>query len=773
MNFLSRIFAPSHYKQHARFQTALDSTTSNLMMADEHFNIVYVNNAVVDFLKEAESDLQKELPNFHADDLVGKNIDIFHKKPEHQRAMLDSLKSQIRTSIMVGNRGFNLVATPVFDDDGQRRGTVVEWENSAASGLVDAINRSQALIEFNMDGTIITANENFLNAMGYSLDEIQGRHHSMFVDETERDGKEYRQFWEKLRRGEFESGEFVRYGKGGEQIWIQASYNPILDLNGKPVKVIKIASDITERKRQDRVAERLKVSMNSVTSNVMVADESNVITYINPAVQQMLKRAESDIRQQLPNFSADNLIGQNIDVFHKNPKHQQDMLAALSGTYETTINVASRIFDLIAAPLFDERNQRMGTVVEWKDVTAEKAIEKEIAEVVNAVAAGDFTSRLELEGKEGFMRSMSEGVNRISDVSHKGLSEVLSVLRSLSEGNLTQQMDGEYLGTFQEIKESLNATIQKLLETVSRIKQSAQSVNAAASEISSGSVDLSSRTEEQASSLEETAASMEELTGTVRQNSENAGKASGLANETRGIAENGGRVMDETLEAMGSIETSSQKISDIIGVIDEIAFQTNLLALNAAVEAARAGEAGKGFAVVASEVRSLAGRSASASKEIKTLIEESGQQVKSGAELANKAGVTLKDIVESVHNVTSLVSEIADASREQASGIDEISSAVSQMDETTQQNAALVEENTAAAQSLVDQARELERMMAFFQVDEEGDYGASDTSHAPARSVVTPMPARSAAAPVKKPAEKPKIAKAAGGNDYDSDWEEF
>lgn len=773
MNFLARIFKSTNHNEYLRFQKALEVTSSNLMMADENFNIVYVNKSVTDFLKEAEADLQKDLPNFRADDLVGKNIDIFHKRPEHQRSMLNSLTKSTRTSIQVGNRGFNLTAAPVFNEHGERRGTIVEWQDSAATGLVNAINRSQAVIEFTMDGNILTANENFLETMGYKLEDIVGKHHSMFVEPEYAASREYAAFWDKLRKGEHDAGEYLRQGRNGKNVWIQASYNPILDLNNRPVKVIKIASDITERKERDMIAERLKISMNSVTSNVMVADENNVITYINPAVHNMLKRAEADLRKQLPNFNSDNLIGQNIDVFHKNPKHQQDMLAALTGTYETTINVASRIFDLIAAPLFNDQNRRMGTVVEWKDVTVEKGIEKEIAQVVEGVAAGDFTTRLELEGKEGFLRTMSEGINRISDVSAKGLNEVLSVLQRLSDGDLTQKMDGDYQGTFQEIKDSLNLTIDKLFSIVQKIKEASQSVTSASGEISSGSVDLSSRTEQQASSLEETAASMEELTGTVRQNSENATEASKLANDARNVAENGGRVVNETVTAMNSIEKSSQKISDIIGVIDEIAFQTNLLALNAAVEAARAGEAGKGFAVVASEVRSLAGRSASASKEIKALIEESGQQVRSGAELANKAGSTLTEIVEAVHNVTSLVTEIADASREQATGIDEISSAVSQMDETTQQNAALVEENTAAAQSLLDQARELDRLMSFFQIGEDNeDFLDKVTPLHPKKEAA--KPATSAKKNSKPSASTPKVAtKSAVGSDYDNNWEEF
>ncbi len=346
----------------------------------------------------------------------------------------------------------------------------------------------------------------------------------------------------------------------------------------------------------------------------------------------------------------------------------------------------------------------------------ELAIGQEIASLIDSVSRGELSKRIDLQGKDGFYRTMSEGINRLTDTVEEVIDDLGAVLGALAGGDLNKRIEKDYQGAFQTLKGDVNATSAKLAEIVGGISTATESIASAAAEVSMGSTDLAERTEQQASSLEQTAASMEELGATVRSNADNAQRANAMASDARKSAENGGKVAGSAIAAMNRIEESSRKITDIIGVIDEIAFQTNLLALNAAVEAARAGDAGRGFAVVAQEVRNLAQRAAQASKEIKALILDSDGQVKDGVDLVKKAGEALDRIMGGVQDVATLIAEMASASSEQAAALDEINAAVAQMDEMTQRNAALVEETTAASQAMAGQADHLRSLVGFFRL---------------------------------------------------------
>ncbi len=542
-------------------------------------------------------------------------------------------------------------------------------------------------------------------------------------------------------------------------------------LRGLKSTQIKLGFDVNDARQVANESQRIKVALDNVTSNVMVADNDGYIIYMNQAVTAMMRNAQDEIRRDLPSFDVDTLVGSNIDGFHKNPEHQRGLLKGLSGTYRARVAIGGRTFDLTAVAVINEAGQRLGTAVEWLDVTEQLDAERQVENLIEGAMRGQLDVRLETELYEGFMKNVSRGVNGLLDAVIEPIKEVKRVAGALSEGDLTQEMAGSYQGEFAELSDSINTTVNRLQEIVSSIRASGDSITSASSEIAQGNTDLSQRTEEQASSLEETASSMEELTSTVKQNADNARQANQLASGARQQAEKGGQVVGSAIDAMAGINDSSKKIADIIGVIDEIAFQTNLLALNAAVEAARAGEQGRGFAVVASEVRNLAQRSATAAKEIKDLITDSVNKVEEGSELVNESGKTLDEIVNSVKKVSDIVAEIAAASQEQSMGIEQVNKAVMQMDEMTQQNAALVEEAAAASESLDEQAQGLNQQMAFFRIDEGEARRSGD--------VVTLSPIQKAKAARPQPAasstrvERSKPQRKAVAVEEGDEWEEF
>ena len=419
---------------------------------------------------------------------------------------------------------------------------------------------------------------------------------------------------------------------------------------------------------------RIRQALDKVSTSVVLADAHHQIIYLNETAQATFARNCQEMRKSLPTFDPQHLRGASLDSLSVDPGQQRRVLDTLSGSDIQERALGACTFRTVANPVINETGERIGTVMEWTDRTQEVGVEKEMQSMLTGVLAGDLSQRIVLAGKVGFFEAMSRGVNHLAD---------------------------------------------NMAEVVSKVKGVASEVRRGAEEISAGNANLSQRTEQQSSSLEETASSMEEMTTTVKQNADNAGQANQLAMAARDQAEKGGAVVSQAVKAMADINDSSKRIADIIGVIDDIAFQTNLLALNAAVEAARAGEQGRGFAVVASEVRSLAGRSATAAKEIKALIQDSVRKVEDGSVLVTQSGQTLEKIVASVKKVSDIVAEIAAASREQSSGIEQVNRAVMQMDELTQQNAALVEEATAASQAMAQQVRGLNDMLERYRIAEQ------------------------------------------------------
>ncbi|WP_292103470.1 methyl-accepting chemotaxis protein [Brevundimonas sp.] len=488
------------------------------------------------------------------------------------------------------------------------------------TSLVAAFHRSQGVIEFDLDGTIRDANANFLSVVGYALADIQGRHHSMFVDPLEVASPAYADFWRRLNAGEFFVDKFVRYGKNGRRVVIEASYNPMLDADGAPYKVVKFATDVT-------------------------------------AIE-------------------------------------------------------------------DERERR-------------EQADREAAETQAAVVAG-----------------LGRGLSAMAD------------------GDLSYRIVETFPGDYAGLRDDFNQAMTALDEALGIIRSNAGTIQSGANEISSAAEDLSSRTERQAAALEETAAALDQITATVQKTAENARATDTVVGATRAQAETGGEVVRRAIEAMVEIEQSSDQIGEILGVIDEIAFQTNLLALNAGVEAARAGDAGRGFAVVASEVRALAQRSAESARQIKALISTSGAQVKNGVGLVRQTGEALTGIADGVHTVTTLMTEIRASTQEQAVGLGEVNSAINAMDQVTQQNAAMVEESTAASVSLSRDASEMAQLVGHFQVSVDS-VGRDPTpgSTQGRSSQIQPLKGRSSPS---APADaKPRLATVGGAAAALSEWEAF
>ncbi|MDK1288086.1 PAS domain S-box protein [Pseudoalteromonas umbrosa] len=678
---------------------------------------------------------------------------------------------------------------PIFDANGKPYKvvkyasdiTLTKLQAADYQGQLEAISKSQAVIAFNMDGTILDANDNFLSTMGYTLDEVKGQHHSMFASPEYAASAEYAAFWADLNAGRYFTGEYLRQGKHGKEVWIQASYNPILDLNGKPFKVVKYAADITEQKRQ---AANYEGQLKAISKSQAVI-EFNMDGTIIDANENFLKTT---------GYKLDEIKGQHHSMFAEPDYAQSQAYSEFwqqlnqgkfdSGEYQRIGKQGKKIWiQATYNPIFDANGKPFKVVKFATDITAQKVQSADFAGQLAAIHKSQAVIEFNLDGtiidaNENFLATTGYTLAQIKGKHHKifaeaeyanseeyqafwqrlrlgqfdsgeykriaksgkaiwiqasynpifdaegnpfkvvkyatditarkhAVSSIKQAIMALSQGELTHTIEEDLGVEFNVLRDAMNNLMDNLSRMVQEITEASNNVFQGAQSIAVGNEELNKRTENQGASIEETASTMEELTVTVQQNAKSAKDVSDHADEVMKKAQQGGETVSSAVAAMNEIETCSNSISDIIGVIDEIAFQTNLLALNASVEAARAGEAGRGFAVVASEVRNLAQRSASAAKEIKGLIQDSSQAVSKGSQLVSASGDTFNQLIQVVKEVNVMITEITSASQEQSEGVAAVSSTIAQMDNETQNNMHLVEQSTHASQVMRQQAQHL------------------------------------------------------------------
>ncbi|ETD85608.1 methyl-accepting chemotaxis protein [Rhodobacter capsulatus] len=538
--------------------------------------------------------------------------------------------------------------------------------------MMQAICRSAAVIEFGLDGTVTEVNENFLKVTGYAEAEVVGKSHRMFMPAGKADLPDYAQFWNTLRAGQLVEGEFLRIGKNGREIWLRATYNPLFGLDGKLTGIVKFAYDVTADKTIALDQAGQITALNRSQATIEFDMNGNTLT-------------ANDIFLRALGYGLPEVIG----------KHHSTFLSP-----EDRDSAAYRSF--------------------WADL---RAGQPQVGEFRRIGKSGQevwiqasYNPILDAEGKP------YKVVKFATDITARkaAIFEFQQAIAAMSAGELDHRLDRPMAAEFETLRQNYNEAIGRMAELVGSILDSAQSIQSETESLSGASAELGRRTETQAASLEETAAAINQLASSVESSSSGARNAAGAVGKARQRSTEGRRVVEQTISAMNDIARSSEQISRITSVIDDIAFQTNLLALNAGVEAARAGETGRGFAVVASEVRALAQRSSEAAREIAELIETSGRQVRQGVDLVNSSGQALGEIDHLVAEVDTLVQAIANSAAEQSMGLGEISSAVNQLDQVTQQNAAMFEESSAAVAVLRDQAGHLSAQGAVFRTGGEG-----------------------------------------------------
>jgi methyl-accepting chemotaxis protein len=448
---------------------------------------------------------------------------------------------------------------------------------------------------------------------------------------------------------------------------------------------------------------------------VAITDTNMRFINQNTSMQMLMSKHTSALKRACANFDTARTLGASINDLIPGSVDRINGIRNTTESQSELVTIGELHFYQSLTAILDENGQFLGAVMELEDLTNEVAIEREVDLIIANAAQGDFSAQINTSDKDGFYLRISSGLNELVNNINSALSAMNQVLSAVAEGDLTKTIDQNFAGEFGVLRNSVNSTVERLRDILSEVKQSAADIRQSTTEISSNISQLNHRTEAQAASLEETSAAMDEMNTTVKETESRVQAAHENAKNSANIAVRGNESMLKIVSAMDEINSSSTAISNIIGAIDEIAFQTNLLALNAAVEAARAGEQGRGFAVVAGEVRTLAQRSATAAKEIKSLISESRGKVESGTVLVHESGETLKTIVEEFTKVGETMAEVMRGAESQSTGISEVAQSIVAMDQGTQQNASMAEECATASANMADQAQRLDQLISFFR----------------------------------------------------------